>query len=174
MKIKLITKDIIKLVKSVIDDTIIKKYEFLNYNRFTIGNVVITMFNGDKPMLNIDESYTKEYEKIWRNDVGRIFYNELKKSDPEIYEIISKNFKALLKKISEDEFNDFKERGFDHVQIGDSWYTIIKAVTLNKSYADKSDDYDLEEEMLNVIEKNTNDVEEKQEDLLTANSYQLF
>lgn len=172
---KLITNEIKKLVCSAcskVDN--INKYKFDHYNRFTIGGVGITYMRGEKPVMNVSESYTTEYANLWRNDVGGILLAELKKQDPEIYEVKTSTFKALLKLISSDELENFTERGFNHVTVGDVHYTILKAIKANNFYSNLTDDYDIENEIAqeNIIVVEDNEETENQEQ--EENSYSLF
>lgn len=172
---KLITNDIKKLVCSACSKLgSINKYKFDHYNRFTIGSVGIIYILGNKPTLHVSEKYTQEYANLWRNDVGGILLNELKKDEPEIYEVKTSSFKAILKQIQEDELEEFNEQGFNHVTVGDTHYTIIKAIKNNRYYSSVTDDYDLDNDFLQdniiTIEEQDNTESEEQEDT----SYSLF
>ena len=173
---RLITESIIRLVKSVCDENLnLSKYEFDHYNKFKIGSFYITMFKSQEPILNIVSECTQDYLKTWKQDVGQIMMRELKKSDPELYEIKSKQFRALIKRIRDDELESFQENGFDHLQIGDAHYTIIKAVRKQDLYSKTTDDYEADdEEPEPVKKKNNDDVEPIDEEVISANSFALF
>ena len=70
------------------------------------------------------------------------------------------------------------EKGFVHVVLADSRYTILKAVGAKKSYSDPSDDYDFEDdfdESMNssqIIEQE--EIYEIYKEPATNDSYQLF
>ena len=144
-KNKLITDDIKKLVSSACKDNVkLEKYKLEHYNRFRIGSVSILKMGDEKPILYLGETFTTEYQKLWNNDVGKVLIKELRKKDPDLYEIKTNTFRALLKKIGDDELSDLEEKKLVHLTIGDSKYTIIKAVSNKKVYAEFTDDYDFE------------------------------
>ena len=175
MKNKLITADIKKLVQSGCkseDD--LKKFELSTFNVFKIGNASVKVRKGSVPELHIDESFTTEYAKMWRNDIGGVLIKELRKEDPELYEVKTNTFRALLKKVSESELEQFKEKGFDHVTVGDNVYTIIKAVNNKKVYADKTDDYEIDHPEDDEIKKAIREEVEEEEEIEESNSYALF
>ncbi len=177
-KTKLITADIIKLVKSALkDNKDVTKYNFGQFDKFMIGNYIVTIRKGEKPIINLGDNQSSEYFKIWREDVGGVLTKELKKEDPELYELKTSTFKVLLKKINEGEYLEFCNKKMDHIMIGNDGYTIIKAVPIKKGYGDKTDDYSLEieedEEIKNTV-KETNDDAEADDEPITANSYALF
>lgn len=179
MKTKLITSDIIKLVKSALKEKPeVKKYNLDRFNRFAIGNYVVTMIKGEKPVINIGDNQSTEYYKVWREDIGGVLLKELSKEDPELYEIKTSSFKVLLKRIAEGEYLDFVNKKMDHIMIGNFGYTIIKAVNPKKTYGDKVDDYDIEPEDEEVKPKPVSSDPDPEEILdnepITANSYALF
>lgn len=177
-KTKLITADIIKLVKSALkDDNVVTKYEVGQFDKFMIGNYIVTIKKGEKPVINLGDNQSSEYFKIWREDVGGILLKELRKDDPDLFELKSSKFKVLLKKIQEGEYLDFCNKKMDHIMIGNDGYTIIKAVPIKKGYGDKTDDYLLdvdEDEEIKKVVKETNDDVEVDDEPITANSYALF
>ena len=179
MKTKLITSDIIKLVKSAIKEKPeVKKYILERYNRFAIGNYIVTMIKGEKPVINMGDNQSTEYYKIWRDDIGGVLLNELRKEDPDLYEMKTGSFKVLMKRISEGEYLDFVNKKMDHVMIGNFGYTIIKAVNPKKTYGDKIDDYDIEPDEEEIKQKPVSSDPDPEEILdnepITANSYALF
>lgn len=177
-KTKLITADIIKLVKSALKgDNVVTKYEVGQFDKFMIGNYIVTIKKGEKPVVNLGDNQSSEYFKIWREDVGGILLKELRKDDPDLFELKSSKFKVLLKKIQEGEYLDFCNKKMDHIMIGNDGYTIIKAVPIKKGYGDKTDDYLLdadEDEEIKKVVKETNDDVEVDDEPITANSYALF
>ena len=179
MKTKLITSDIIKLVKSAIKDKPeVKKYILDKYTRLAIGDYVITMFKGEKPVINMGDNQSTDYYKIWREDIGGVLLKELRKEEPELYEIKTNSFKVLLKRIAEEEYLEFVNKKLDHIMIGNFGYTIIKAVNPKKTYGDKVDDYDIEPDEEDVKPKPASSDPDPDEILntepITANSYALF
>jgi hypothetical protein len=177
-KTKLITADIIKLVKSALKgDHVIIKYDVGQFDKFMIGNYIVTIKKGEKPVINLGDNQSSEYFKIWREDVGGILLKELRKDDSDLFEMKSSKFKVSLKKIREDEYLDFCNKKMDHVMIGNENYTIIKAVPTKKGYGDKTDDYSLEfddEDEIKKAVKETHDEVEVDDEPITANSYALF
>lgn len=174
MRKTLITNEMIRLVKDSVKNDELKKIVFDCPKAFYIGRCKITRDIEGKIYLNLEEGYDKEYGILWRNDVGNILKNELKKSDPEIYELIDPKFRALLKRISDDEFESYKENKFAHVKIGDTYYTIIRIVKPNEWYCNKDskNDYYVDMDIERYIEEDT---EEENENIEEApQSFELF
>ena len=145
MRKKLINNDIKKLVSSALKgNDVIKKFELGSYNTFAIGDVIITKASGQNPVLNMTERFVGTYAELWNNDVGRILVKELRKNGANLFEIKTDLFKCILKLITDDEIEDFTEKGMNHVSYNDKWYTIIKVVSSSKDYSDKTDDYDFD------------------------------
>ena len=105
MKTKLITKEIQNLVSSAIGtpplggDVDFHEYKLKSSNSFLIGSVYVIKINNEKPFMRIGEKYTKEYANLWNNDVGKVFVRELRSDTPDLYELKTGKFKALLKRI---------------------------------------------------------------------------
>ena len=181
MKRKLISNDIKKLVQSAVKAGVEPvKYELEHFTRIAIGDVSITKFKGEKPIMNLTEHFTREYAKLWNNDVGKILMKELRGDENNLYEIKTDTFSALIKLITKDELDEFKSKEFNHVKIGDNEYTIIKVVSKKKYYSDKTDDYDVEfeveetnnPEIINLDDDDEDDYLEDKEP--KSNSYALF
>jgi len=177
MKMKLISNDIKKLVQSALNAGIEPvKFELEQFTRIAVGDVYITKMKGEKPIMHITEHFSKEYAKLWNNDVGKILIKELRCDDNNLYEIVTDTFKALIKLITNDEIAEFKSKDMNHVKSGDNEYTIIKVVTAKRYYCDKTDDYDvdfnIDEENREIINVNDNDDEKYDEQ--KSNSYSLF
>lgn len=142
---KLISNDIKKLVQSAINNgSEPVKYELELFTNIAIGDVYITKIKGERPVMNLTERYTKDYGKLWINDVGKILMKELRRDENNLYELKTDTFNALLKLISKDELPEFDEKGMTHVAIGDNKYTIIKVVPSKMYYCNKLDDYDID------------------------------
>lgn len=171
-KSKLITDDIKKLVQSACNTQNITKYELDHFNSFRLGRVNVTCIKGQKPVMHIDENYDGTYQNIWMHDVGRVLLRELRKENPDLYEVKTSTFKALLKLVTENDIDWIKEDGLIHISIGDNQYVIIKAVSRKKSYSDSTDDYefvyDEEDENAEVVEE-VDDYDDEEDD-----SYALF
>lgn len=174
----LITTDIIKMVQhAIISNPNIVEYKFGNIDYFRVGKILITRavdsLNKPSTTLYLDEDCDNIYSVAWNQDIGKVLYRELKKTNPFIYELRAEHFKALLKRISSDEIDDFLEKGFVHTKICDAAYTIIKVVKKNVSYytIERYSDYDIEQKS-EVVDENIDDVvTEKEEDV---SSYVLF
>jgi len=163
-KKSLITSDMINLVKSVVSTADIEKVVFDECRAFTIGKVTMSRGNTRGVTVYTDDSFDNDYRDVWKNDVGEILRKELHKEFPELYILKDSKFKALLKKISEDELDLFKENGFDHIKIGDNNYTLIRIVKPNLLFSHKDDynDYHIEPKLESyIIEDDENEVEDE-------------
>lgn len=144
----LITSDMIKLVKSSIANATITKENFDEVRSFSIGRC--TMVRNTDGTLNayLDTTFDADYKKIWKADVGYVLTKELRKKEPMLYVMSDGRFKALIKLISDDEYDRFKENGFDHFKMGDYWYTIIRIVKKDGGFQfkDSTNDYVIEDE----------------------------
>ena len=143
MRTALITNDMIKLVKSSLPYGKIEKYNFDRFVSVYIGRAAINRPTDGKLYLSLEETFDSRYARVWRNDVGEVLRKELSKSEPEIYEFVSKNFKALLKKVRDDEKETLAQRGLVHLIVGDSFYTIIRIIKPDGGYSvkDTKNDY---------------------------------
>ena len=143
MRTTLITNDMIKLVKSSLPYGKIEKYDFNRFVSVYIGRAAINHQADGKLYLSLEETFDSRYARIWRNDVGEVLRKELSKNEPEIYEFVSKNFKALLKKVRDDEKESLAQMGLVHLIAGDSFYTIIRIIKPEGSYSvkDTKNDY---------------------------------
>ncbi len=176
MKTKLISNDIKKLVQSALNSGVEPvKFELEQFTKIAVGDVYITKLKGEKPIMHITEHFSKEYAKLWNNDVGKILIKELRSEDNNLYEIVTDTFKALVKLITNDEIAEFKSKDMNHIKFGDNEYTIIKVVTTKRHYCDKTDDYDVE---FDIEEENRENVDvnddEDYNDEQKSNSYALF
>ena len=94
MRKRLITNDMIKLVKSSLPYGKIEKYDFNRFVSVYIGRAAINHQADGKLYLSLEETFDSRYARIWRNDVGEVLRKELSKNEPEIYEFVSKNTKV--------------------------------------------------------------------------------
>ena len=143
MRTTLITNDMIKLVKSSLPYGKIEKYNLDRFVSVYIGRAAINRPADGKLYLSLEETFDSRYSRVWRNDVGEVLRKELSRSEPEIYEFVSKNFKALLKKVRDDEKESLAQRGLVHLIVGDSFYTIIRIIKPDGWYSmkDTKNDY---------------------------------
>ena len=151
MRTTLITNDMIKLVKSSLPYGKIEKYNFDRFVSVYIGRAAINRPTDGKLYLSLEETFDSRYARVWRNDVGEVLRKEMSRSDPEIYEFVSKNFKALLKKVRDEEKESLAQRGLIHLIVGDSFYTIIRIIKPEGWYSTKDtkndyySDFDIED-----------------------------
>ena len=132
----LISKELIAKVAndSILTSTQINPYTFPSYTNICIGAVRI--IRGNDTYLHLSENVTKQYMNAWYKDVGKILSTDLRKKRDELYfEMVTDTYRVLLRKITEKELPEMTERGFNHVLIGDFYYTIIKEIPLDGSYS---------------------------------------
>lgn len=164
MRTSLITNDMIKLVKSSLPYGKIEKYNFDRFVSVYIGRAAVNRSADGKLYLSLEETFDSRYSRVWRNDVGEVLRKELSRSEPEIYEFVSKNFKALLKKVRDDEKESLAQRGLVHLIVGDSFYTIIRIIKPDGWYSmkDTKNDYysnfDIEELVEDFDDEDDEDV----------------
>lgn len=166
-KKSLITNDMINLVKSSLKEIEIEKVSFDEYRAFSVGKVTLTREPGKKVYMYLDEAFDVDYKVLWMNDVGEILRKEMRKDDPELYVLKDSKFKALVKKISDDEIDSFKENGFVHLKFGDNMYTIIRIIKPYSvfSYRDRTNDYYIEPKFESYIIETDEDDKIKEEEL---------
>lgn len=100
------------------------------------GNVLVRKY-GDKGLLEMDDNVNKEMFANWKKDVGRLVSHDFNKGIfSGYYEIKANGKKALLRKIEYKDLVDLKERGFNHLYIGDYWYTILRMIPQSGNYND--------------------------------------
>lgn len=151
MRTTLITNDMIKLVKSSLPYGKIEKYNFDRFVSVYIGRAAVNRPADGKLYLSLEETFDSRYARVWRNDVGEVLRKEMSRSEPEIYEFVSKNFKALLKKVRDEEKESLAQRGLIHLIVGDSFYTIIRIIKPEGWYSTKDtkndyySDFDIED-----------------------------
>ena len=172
MKTKLITPEMARMVKHAINGRRFNlvKYDTDCYLSFYVGKVKVNRgINEDKPILELEEGFTKDYGKLWYNDVGKVLAKELHKKEPLLYEFSTPQFKALLKKIDpeKDDVDWLVERGLVHVTIGDFDYVIIRIVHTDESFSkkDKHNDYYIDKEVQEAIAKERGEDAELEEDV---------
>lgn len=151
MRTRLITNDMVKLVRNSFPYGKIEKYNLDRFVSVYIGRASVNRSADGKIHLCLDETFDSRYNRIWRDDVGEVLRKEFAKKEPELYEFTCKNFKALLKKVSDDEKETLAQKGLVHFMMGDSFYTIIRIVKPEGYYSAKDTkndyyfDYDIEE-----------------------------
>lgn len=116
------------VIKSIQNNPIIEPLDMNHHKRFCIGTVSITVLPDGSIMSYLPDDFTGKHGALWKADVGGVLFRELKKKDCLLFEHVSDNFKVLLKKIREEELEDFTKRNLCHFRIAESDYCIIKAV----------------------------------------------
>ena len=129
VKTTIISDDLKNMViSSVSNNPTIEPLDMNLHKRFCIGTVSITVLPDGSIMSYLPDDFTTQHNALWRTDVGGVLVKELRKKDVLLYEHKSANFKVLLKKIREEEIEDFNSRGLNHLTVGETSYCIIKAV----------------------------------------------
>ena len=105
-------------------------------------------------MLNLKPEANKAYMSDWRKDVGNILAHDFRKNSAQgkYFEFKTNMTKTLLRRISDDELKEFKEQGFDHLKLGDYFYTIIIHTGIDTPY------------LLSAINVADEDIPEREED----------
>lgn len=132
----IITNDIITKVSndSKLQSNSLVPYKFSSYDVFGIGAIKVVV-HGDEYYLDLHEDVGKTYLAVWNQDVGKLLIRDLRKKDKShFYEFKTSTYKALLRRIDEDQVKEFKDLGFCHVLIGDYYYTIIKLINNGEHY----------------------------------------
>lgn len=136
-----ITNEMIDIIKNDIataNTAVISQYEFMDCQCMTVGLVTIHKYPGGS-YLYLRPEADKRYMKDWKEDVGQILLTDIKKNNlSPYYELVTQKTdpacKALLRRISDEEYDDFKAKGQVHLMIGDFYYIIIKLVPANDGY----------------------------------------
>ena len=144
---KIITKELISLVQTAYNNALNESdgveplcipAEIPTGISIGIGRVRICN-GGPNSYLVLADDIGKSYMQDWKKDVGNVFIKDCKKNNLSVYYKF-KNFdngaEALLRRISDEEYDDFKEKGFVHLKLGDFYYMILKVVPRNGSYID--------------------------------------
>lgn len=116
------------VINSITKNPVVEPLDMTYHNRFNVGGVSITVLPDGCIMSYLPDDFTSKHSALWKSDVGGVLVRELRKKDVLLYEHVSENFKVLLKKIREEEREDFKNRKLNHLTIGEFDFCIIKAV----------------------------------------------
>ena len=134
IKTTIITDDIREMVNcSIKNNPVIEPLDLEQHKRFCVGNVTMAVTSDGHIISYLPDDFTQDQSKLWRADVGGVLVKELRRREPLLFEHKSDNFKVLLKKIREEENDDFNNRKLSHVVIGESVYCIIKVVDITDS-----------------------------------------
>ena len=118
------------VINSVTKNPIVNPLDMDIHKRFNIGGVSITILPDKSIMSYLPDDFTSKHATLWKADVGGVLLKELRKDDVLLYEHLSENFKVLLKRICEDELEEFKNKKLYHFTIGEFNFCIIKAVKI--------------------------------------------
>lgn len=181
IKTTIITDDIREMVNcSIKNNPVIEPLDLEQHKRFCVGNVTMAITSDGHIVSYLPDDFTQEQSKLWRADVGGVLVKELRQSEPFLFEHKSEKFKVLLKKIRENELDDFKQRKLVHITVAESDYTIIKVADITDVLYvknTKSEKYVVEHpeeetESLYFIELNS--VEDEDSDKNESVEYSLF
>ena len=131
IKTTIITDDIREMVNcSIKNNPVIEPLDLEQHKRFCVGNVTMAITSDGHIVSYLPDDFTQEQSKLWRADVGGVLVKELRQSEPLLFEHKSEKFKVLLKKIRENELDDFKQRKLVHITVAESDYAIIKVADI--------------------------------------------
>jgi hypothetical protein len=166
------------VINSITKNPTVESLDMTYHRRFNIGGVVVIIRNDGTLMSYLPDDFTSKHAVLWKADVGGVLMRELKKKDVLLYEHVSENFRVLLKKIREEELEDFKNRKLHHLTIGESDFCIIKAIKATDSmYVNnvKNERYIVDEPIVNEDEDSIYYIEEsKLEKIDETTQYSLF
>lgn len=181
IKTTIITDDIREMVNcSIKNNPVIEPLDIEQHKRFCVGNVTMAVTSDGHIVSYLPDDFTQEQSKLWRADVGGVLVKELRQSEPLLFEHKSEKFKVLLKKIRENELDDFKQRKLVHITVAESDYTIIKVADITDVLYvknTKSEKYVVEhpeEETESVYFIELNSVEDEDSDKNESVEYSLF
>lgn len=181
IKTTIITDDIREMVNcSIKNNPVIEPLDLEQHKRFCVGNVTMAVTSDGHIVSYLPDDFTQEQSKLWRADVGGVLVKELRQSEPLLFEHKSEKFKVLLKKIRENELDDFKQRKLVHITVAESDYTIIKVADITDVLYvknTKSEKYVVEhpeEETESVYFIELNSVEDEDSDKNESVEYSLF
>lgn len=181
IKTTIITDDIREMVNcSIKNNPVIEPLELEQHKRFCVGNVTMAVTSDGHIVSYLPDDFTQEQSKLWRADVGGVLVKELRQSEPLLFEHKSEKFKVLLKKIRENELDDFKQRKLVHITVAESDYAIIKVADITDVLYvknTKSEKYVVEhpeEETESVYFIELNSVEDEDSDKNESVEYSLF
>ena len=181
IKTTIITDDIREMVNcSIKNNPVIEPLDLEQHKRFCVGNVTMAVTSDGHIVSYLPDDFTQEQSKLWRADVGGVLVKELRQREPLLFEHKSEKFKVLLKKIRENELDDFKQRKLVHITVAESDYTIIKVADITDVLYvknTKSEKYVVEhpeEETESVYFIELNSVEDEDSDKNESVEYSLF
>ena len=89
----------------------------------------------DGYQLNLPHDINHIYISAWKADVGQMLVRDLRRYQGDnVYELTTRSEKALLRKIPADELEEMEDKKFNHLQIGDCMFTVLKAIPVDAYY----------------------------------------
>ena len=162
---KIICKETISFVQNLYNDAIAKSNKLsicvpaniLTGATIGIGRVRVTNAGKDS-YLYVANDIGKEYMKEWKKDVGGVYVADCKHSNLDCYYKFKFNdTEVLLRRISDEELQEFGEKNLDHIKLGDFYYMIVKVVLPECSYIS----FDHTDEDFTAVVNNKDDEEEE-------------
>lgn len=135
---KLITKEVVAEVNEMLkqSEIIFKPCDIFPGFCVRLGNVVIRKV-GNSSIIELDPSVKKEAFDLWKKDVGKYLSKDLYHGIyTNLFELCTPDKKVLLRKVSQEELPEVRSEGYNHVYIGDYYYTILKIISADGSYLD--------------------------------------
>lgn len=165
---KIISKETIAFVQGMYREAVAKSNKATLcvpadiHNGFSIGIGKVRVSNvGKDSYLYVSNDIGKEYMKEWKKDVGGVYASDCKKNNLSCYYKFSYNgTDVLLRRISDEEIDDFESKGFVHVKLGDFNYMIVKVVLPEHSFVS----FDSTDEDYSVVDTSSDDEEEIEEE----------
>ena len=155
---QLITKDILNRMNSIVNSGKfkLKKYKFNPvYECIKIGRIDVVKVK-DGYQLNLPYDINHIYISAWKADVGQMLVRDLRRYQGDnVYELTTKSEKALLRKIPADELEEMEDKKFNHLQIGDCMFTVLKAIPIDAYYCWYNDSEADPDETVNIEPANT-------------------
>ena len=140
----IITSEILDVIKNNIkltNDIHIEPYEFMSNteDQSVVVGLVAIHIHPTGTYLYLQPEADKRYMIDWQSDIGQLVATDFKHKNFTKYfefrtQLVDPEYKALLRIISEDEYEEFKDKGFAHLKIGDFYYTVIKLVSIDRDY----------------------------------------
>lgn len=163
---KIISKETIAFVQNMYREAVAKSNKATLcvpadiHNGFSVGIGKVRVSNvGKDSYLYISNDVGKEYMKEWKKDIGGVYSSDCKKNNlSDYYKFSYNDTDVLLRRISDEELNDFESKGFVHVKLGDFNYMIVKVVLPEHSFVS----FDSTDEDFSVVDTNTDEEEDEE------------
>lgn len=163
MKQNIFTEESVNTLQNAINNNLIDdlaKYKFAKCFSIKIGKIYVKYANNEV-IIDLNDYTNKEYMKIWRNSVAKIFINDIKHNNLDNYYITSYNgIYYLLKRVDEDE----------DVKIIDNKYKVI-SISSNDKFSNNV--CNIKYELEDINNENDNDEDINDEDIELV-SLELF